>query len=224
LIVLAAPAFGLRFGFPDASNDQAETTTRRAYELVSRGFGPGANGPLLLAASLSSVNDERALAELAARVRSHPGVAFVSEPRTNAAGDAALLTVVPANSPQDAATTELVHRLRGDVLPPIEKQGVDVHVGGLTASVIDSNGRFSFARRCGLGTRFAGLSLSHSHSTARRMTCRGACVASKRCPSGTVDRQTYMSLAERSASLTWPSTNVAFPSSQRSLAIVTGSP
>jgi RND superfamily putative drug exporter len=137
LIVLAAPAFGLRFGFPDASNDQAETTTRKAYELVSRGFGPGANGPLLLAASLSSANDERALAELADRVRSHPGVAFVSEPRTNAAGDAALLTVVPASSPQDAATTELAHRLRDDVLPPIEKRGVDVHVGGLTASVID---------------------------------------------------------------------------------------
>jgi RND superfamily putative drug exporter len=137
LIVLAAPAFGLRFGFPDASNDQAETTTRKAYELVSRGFGPGGNGPLLLAASLSNADDERALAELADDLRSHPGVAFVSEPRTNSAGDAVLLTVVPMSSPQDAATTELVHRLRGDVLPPIEKQGINVHVGGLTASVID---------------------------------------------------------------------------------------
>jgi RND superfamily putative drug exporter len=137
LIVLAAPAFGLRFGFPDASNDQTGTTTRQAYELVSRGFGAGANGPLLLAANVSSTDGERALAELADRVRSHPGVAFVSEPRTNAVGDAALLTVVPTSSPQDAATTELVHDLRDDVLPAIEKRGVELHVGGLTASVID---------------------------------------------------------------------------------------
>jgi RND superfamily putative drug exporter len=137
LIVLVTPAFGLRFGFPDAGNDQAQTTTRQAYELVSRGFGPGANGPLLVAANLSSTYDARTLAELANRVRSHPGVAFVSEPRTNDAGNAALLTVVPASSPQDAATTKLVHRLRADVLPPGKNRGVDVHVGGLTASVID---------------------------------------------------------------------------------------
>jgi len=137
LIVLATPAFGLRFGFPDAGNDQAGTTTRQAYELVSRGFGAGANGPLLLAANVSGGKEERALAELADRVRSDPGVAFVSEPRINAAGNAALLAVVPKSSPQEAATTELAHRLRDDVLPPIEERGVEVHVGGLTASVID---------------------------------------------------------------------------------------
>jgi RND superfamily putative drug exporter len=139
LIALAAPALGLRFGFPDEGNDQTGTTTRAAYELVSSGFGPGANGPLLLAADLRAAGADEELPALGERLRGEPGVAFVSEPRVNQAGDAALLTVVPTSSPQDTATTALVHRLRGDVLPPIEQGGIDVHVGGLTASVVDQS-------------------------------------------------------------------------------------
>jgi RND superfamily putative drug exporter len=68
-----------------------------------------------------------------------PGIAFVGEPRLNAAGTAALVTVVPASSPQDEATVDLVHRLRDEVLPAVEGDGVDVHVGGLTAVVVDQS-------------------------------------------------------------------------------------
>jgi putative drug exporter of the RND superfamily len=137
LVVLAAPALGLRFGFPDAGNERDGSTAREAYELVSRGFGPGANGPLLIAADLTGVAAAGALSELADRVRTQAGVAYVSKPRINEAGDAALLTVVPASSPQAAATTDLVHRLRDDLVPVIEQQGIEAHVGGLTASVVD---------------------------------------------------------------------------------------
>jgi putative drug exporter of the RND superfamily len=139
LIALAVPALGLRFGFPDEGNDQTGTTTRAAYELVSSGFGPGANGPLLLAADLRAAGADEQLPALGERLRAEPGVAFVSEPRVNEAGDAALLTVVPTSAPQDAATTDLVHRLRDDVLPESENGGVDVRVGGLTASVVDQS-------------------------------------------------------------------------------------
>jgi RND superfamily putative drug exporter len=139
MVALAAPALGLRFGFPDEGNDQVGTTTRAAYELVSAGFGPGANGPLLLAADLSAADADGELAALADRLRSEPGVAFVSEPRLNDDRTAALLTIVPTSSPQDAATTELVHRLRDDVVPEIENGDVDIHVGGLTASVVDQS-------------------------------------------------------------------------------------
>jgi putative drug exporter of the RND superfamily len=127
----------MRFGFPDAGNDQAGTTTRAAYELVSRGFGPGANGPLLLAADLPAGTGKDELTALADHVGSEPGVAFVSEPLVNEAGNAAVVTVVPESSPQSASTTDLVHRLRQDVLPPIEDGGLEVQVGGLTASVVD---------------------------------------------------------------------------------------
>jgi RND superfamily putative drug exporter len=139
LITLTIPALGLRFGFPDEGNDQAGTTTRAAYELVSTGFGPGANGPLVVAADLRAPGARAQLPALAERFRAEPGVAFVSEPRVNEAGDTAFLTVVPTSSPQDSATTDLVHHLRDDVLPPIEQGGIDVHVGGLTAAVVDQS-------------------------------------------------------------------------------------
>jgi RND superfamily putative drug exporter len=136
LIALTLPALGLRFGFPDEGNDQSGTTTRAAYDLVSSGFGPGANGPLLVAADLRAEDQLTALTE---RLRAEPGVAFVSEPRVNEAGDAAFLTVVPTTSPQDSKTTDLVHRLRGEVVPPTEQGGMDVRVGGLTAAVVDQS-------------------------------------------------------------------------------------
>jgi RND superfamily putative drug exporter len=139
LLALIVPALGLRFGFPDEGNDQQGTTTRAAYELVSRGFGPGANGPLLLAADVHAPGARDRLPALVERLRAERGVAFVSEPRTNDTGDAAFLTVVPTSSPQDSATTDLVHRLRDDVLPPLEQDGLVVHVGGLTASVVDQS-------------------------------------------------------------------------------------
>ena len=139
LVGLATPAVGLRFGFPDESNDRAGTTTRAAYDLVSKGFGPGANGPLLLAAELPPAGGADALPMLARRLRDEPGVAFVGQPRLDDAGGAALDVVVPASAPQEAATADLVHRLRDEVLPTIEGDGLEVYVGGLTASVVDQS-------------------------------------------------------------------------------------
>jgi RND superfamily putative drug exporter len=138
LLVLAAPALGLRFGFPDAGNNPADMTTRQAYDLISEGFGPGANGPLVLAADLERPSVASELSALAERLESVPGVASVGDPRLNAAGDAAMLIVTPETSPQDSATTELVNRLRDDVLPK-ETAGSDltVYVGGQTAAFID---------------------------------------------------------------------------------------
>jgi RND superfamily putative drug exporter len=140
LLALTAPVLGLRLGFPDAGNDREGTTTRAAYSLVSEGFGPGANGPLLLAADLSVREGGGELSSLVDRLRAEPGVAFVSEPRVNAAGDAAVLTLVPATAPQDSATTDLVHRLRDDVVPAaLDGSGVEVLVGGMTAAVVDQS-------------------------------------------------------------------------------------
>ncbi|MDP9399672.1 MAG: MMPL family transporter, partial [Actinomycetota bacterium] len=87
-LALALPVLGLRLGFPDAGKDAAGSTTRAAYELVSEGFGAGANGPLLLAAELPSRGDLAVVRGLAERVRNTPGVAFVAPPRPSPAGDA----------------------------------------------------------------------------------------------------------------------------------------
>jgi RND superfamily putative drug exporter len=136
LLLIATPAAGLRLGFPDQGNDARDTTTRQAYDLVSRGFGPGANGPLLVTAPLDGGGDRAAMDRLAGTLRAQPGVAAVTAPAVNPAGDAAVLTVVPRTAPQDAATEDLVHRLRDDVLP---RAGLDVALGGATAAFVDQS-------------------------------------------------------------------------------------
>ena len=140
LIALTLPVLGLRLGFPDAGNNRQGTTTRDAYDLVREGFGPGANGPLLVAAELPRPQSAREMEDLAARIRAEPGVAFVTEPRFNPSGDAAVLTVVPAASPQDDATGNLVRRLRDEVVPQaLTGNGIEAHVGGITASFLDQS-------------------------------------------------------------------------------------
>jgi len=136
LLVLASPFAGLRLGFPDRGNDATDTTTRQAYDLVSQGFGPGANGPLLVAAPTATQQDRDAMAALAERLRGEPGVAAVGAPATSPAGDAVVLSVIPTTSPQDPATEDLVERLRADVLPDA---GLPVNLGGATAAFVDQS-------------------------------------------------------------------------------------
>jgi RND superfamily putative drug exporter len=140
LILLAAPALGLRLGFPDAGNNPSDTTTRQAYDLISEGFGPGANGPLFLAVDVAAPQAEGGLDGLADRLRDEDGVASVSEPRLNPAGDAAVVEVIPTTSPQDSATSDLVHHLRDEVIPQATAESaLSVHVGGQTAAFIDES-------------------------------------------------------------------------------------
>jgi RND superfamily putative drug exporter len=139
LLALAAPFLGVRFGFPDAGNDRAGTSTRHAYDTLSNGFGPGANGPLLLAAELPAGANATSLDGVIAALKSTPGVQAVSPVTVNPAGDAAVLTVVPTTGPQSPKTEDLVHRLRDTVIPSATSgTNLDVHVGGVTATSIDS--------------------------------------------------------------------------------------
>jgi RND superfamily putative drug exporter len=138
LLALAAPFLGVRFGFPDAGNDIEGKSTRQAYDTVAEGFGAGANGPLLLVADLAG-GDAAVIDDLAGRLATTPGVAAVTPPVLNPAGDAALLTVVPTTGPQAAETEDLVRALRDDVIPAsVDGIGAEVHVGGVTATSIDS--------------------------------------------------------------------------------------
>jgi RND superfamily putative drug exporter len=138
--VLALPVLGLRLGFSDESNLGEDTSTRRAYDLLADGFGPGFNGPFLLAAELAPGSDPARLGAVSEAVAADPGVAFVSDAQLNdpAAPTAALWRLVPTTAPQDAATTDMVDRLRGEVLPPAERAaGVEVAVTGNAAVSVD---------------------------------------------------------------------------------------
>ncbi len=138
MLVLAAPALGLRLASSDAGNDPTTQTTRQAYDLLAKGFGPGVNGPLQLAVALRGHADTASIRQLTAAVGRTPGIASVAAPRVNATGTAASILAYPTTSPQSAQTSSLVTQLRDSVIPPIEhSSGARVYVGGATASQID---------------------------------------------------------------------------------------
>jgi RND superfamily putative drug exporter len=140
VLALAAPVLGLRLGFPDEGNDQAGSMTRTAYDLTVEGFGPGANGPLLLVAGLPPGQGTQALDPLVRAARSDRDVAYVSDPQRSPDGRAAVITVAPRSSPQSETTTALVKRIRDDVVPDaIANSGVTVDVGGATAGFVDQS-------------------------------------------------------------------------------------
>jgi putative drug exporter of the RND superfamily len=144
LIVLAIPLFSMRLAFPDSGGNPTSDTTRRAYDLVSEGFGAGFNGPLILAAEYPKGADVRALDTLVGRLQHTPDVAAVVGPTPSPSGDAAVIRVIPTSSPQSVSTSDLVASLRDDVIPAaLRGSDVQVHVGGLTASSIDVSERLS---------------------------------------------------------------------------------
>jgi RND superfamily putative drug exporter len=150
LILLAIPLFSMRLGFSDSSNDPTNLTTRQAYDALARGFGPGFNGPLVIAIDIpgASAEGHAAVQTLAERLSSHPGVATVAPPRFNDAGDTAVIIAYPTTGPEAAATAALVHRIRADVVPSATAgTGIKVLVGGETAAGVDASGYLSHRLR-----------------------------------------------------------------------------
>lgn len=138
MALLAVPTLSLHLGTSDQGNSPAGTTTRQAYDLLADGFGPGVNGPLTVAAHLDGADDRLALDGLPSVLRRTDGVASVSPVTYNGSGDTAFITVVPESAPQSQRTSDLVDRLRQDVLPPVgDTTSLRIHVGGVTASYDD---------------------------------------------------------------------------------------
>jgi putative drug exporter of the RND superfamily len=146
LLVIAIPFTDMRLGSPDDGNQAAKMTQRKAYDELSAAFGPGFNGPLSLAVAPANGGklDDADMAGLRAAVAKTPNVKAVGEPRLNPAGDAAIISVTPRTSPQDVATSDLVHRLRDTTIPPAERAaGLQVYVGGPTAILEDLSAKIS---------------------------------------------------------------------------------
>jgi RND superfamily putative drug exporter len=151
LVLLTSPILSLRLGSPDNGTQAESLTTRQAYDLLADGFGAGFNGPFLLSVELhgDAAGDEGFLDDLSAAIAEDPGVESVSPARLNETGTAAVMQVIPTTSPQAKATTDLVHHLRDDVVPPVVASAdvgagdgdgadaVEVHVGGQTALFVD---------------------------------------------------------------------------------------
>ena len=136
LLALAAPVTALRLGFPDEGTMPQSRTERRAFDLIADGFGPGANGPLIIAVEVAG--DPAVLPELASAIGSDPGIAEVSPPQVSSDAEVAVLVAEPATAPQSEVTRETIDRLRSEVLPEaLAGSPARAHVGGQVAVFAD---------------------------------------------------------------------------------------
>lgn len=135
---VALPALSLELGLPGDESKSVETTQRRAYDLLSEGFGPGFNGPLTVVVDMPESADTRATTDLVVKtVRGVDGVASVGDPVLSRTKDTAVLTAVPRTAPNSGETKDLVHAIRGEVSGVETDTGAAVLVTGTTAMNID---------------------------------------------------------------------------------------
>ncbi|MFL6109804.1 MAG: MMPL family transporter [Catenulispora sp.] len=140
MVLVAIPFFSIRLGSSDAGNDPRSTTTRQAYDLLADGFGKGFNGPLTLVAQTPGAGDQQALDQLVDEIKTVPGVAAVGARPMPPGQTVGVVQVVPTTSPQDQGTTDLIDKLRHDVIPRAEAGNtLHVMVSGSTAITNDFN-------------------------------------------------------------------------------------
>jgi putative drug exporter of the RND superfamily len=138
MVVLAIPFFSMRLGSADAGSDPANSTTRKAYDLLAKGFGPGYNGPLQLVAEVSSDQQKAAFKAVVEKVSQTPGVVGSTKPTilpgVDGHASVAIADIYPKGSPQAASTSDLLQKVRDQVVPAAsEGTGLHVLVGGTTA-------------------------------------------------------------------------------------------
>jgi RND superfamily putative drug exporter len=137
LLTLAAPVLSMRLGQTDDGTLPESLTQRQAYDLITEGFGAGANGPLFLAVALPRAGDMTPVDAIEQAASKVPGVQ-VAPAQVSPDGSAALVVVIPPGAPQSEQTENLVNSLRTDVLPPaVQGTGETVLVGGQTAAFVD---------------------------------------------------------------------------------------
>ncbi|WP_328555050.1 MULTISPECIES: MMPL family transporter [unclassified Streptomyces] len=134
----AVPAASLQLGLPDDGSQPVSTTQRRAYDLLSDGFGPGFNGPLMVVVDAKASDAPKAaFTEVHDEIKDLKGVVSVSPAAPNKAGDTAMITVIPDSKPSSVTTEDLVHTIRGGGAGIKAETGATVLVTGSTAMNID---------------------------------------------------------------------------------------
>lgn len=140
LLALTAPVLSLQLGFPDEGTLPDTRTERRGYDLVAESFGPGVNGPLVIAIDTSQ--DASQVQNLSTQVLADPGIAAVSPADINTEAGVATIVAFPNTAPQDDATLDTVQRIRSEIIPPLfDSSPARAHVGGATAGFADIGDR-----------------------------------------------------------------------------------
>jgi RND superfamily putative drug exporter len=145
---IAIPATHMKLGLPDDGASPTSSTERRAYDLLTEGFGPGFNGPLTAVVYAPEVprDKQKQLAQgVADEIKTFPGVAAVSEPAQNEAGDITVVSVTPKSGPASDQTKDLVSYMRDEAAKIPESYDIDAYVTGTTAMNIDTNDKLAAA-------------------------------------------------------------------------------
>jgi putative drug exporter of the RND superfamily len=140
LLIFAFPVTQMRLGLPDDGNQPESRTQRVAYDELSAAFGPGSNGPFLLAVDLpaGAAENDAQLEQLQQVVADTPGMQSVAPAQVSEDGEMATIFAIPTTAPQDAATSDLLQHLRDDVIPEATADTpLQVFIGGNTASFED---------------------------------------------------------------------------------------
>ncbi|MHB8379841.1 MAG: MMPL family transporter, partial [Acidimicrobiales bacterium] len=138
IITFVIPFFSLHLGSSDQGSDPANSTTRQAYDLLAKGFGPGFNGPLTIVGALHNAGDTAAMQKLDASLNGKPGIAFVQPLTFNTSKSVGIINVIPTTSPQDAKTAALISTIRSTYIPAATAAShTAVYVGGITAIFVD---------------------------------------------------------------------------------------
>jgi putative drug exporter of the RND superfamily len=150
LLFVATPFLHIRLGLPDSGSQPTSQTTRRAYDLISEGFGPGANGPLLIVVSAPggiTPEQKTAFTNFYNENVTHlpPDVASIGKPIPNAANDVILVQLIPKTGPNAPQTTTLIHDIRKVVAPGKAQYGLTTYVTGQTALNVDISAKLSSA-------------------------------------------------------------------------------
>jgi len=141
IITFIVPFFSLHLGSSDQGSDPAGSTTRQAYDLLAKGFGPGFNGPLTIVGAITNPNDKAAMENLDASLKGKPGIAAVQPLFTNPSGTVGIIDVIPTTSPQDAGTASLISTIRTTYIPAATSTShTAIFVGGITAIFVDFAG------------------------------------------------------------------------------------
>ncbi len=140
LLVFAVPLTQMRIGQPDDGNQPESRTQRVAYDQLTEAFGAGSNGPFLLAVDTpkGAAETEGQLRELEQAVADTPGIESVPPASISEDGEMATIFAIPTTAPQDERTSDLLDRLRDDVIPQATADTpLEVYVGGNTAAFVD---------------------------------------------------------------------------------------
>ncbi|MEA9986393.1 MULTISPECIES: MMPL family transporter [Subtercola] len=136
--VASIPAFSLDLNLPTSGQQPTDTTNRQAYDLLAKGFGPGYNGPLIVAADITQSTDIAGiLTKIGDELKTVPGVSFVGQGVPDSTLDTAIFRVIPTTAPDSPETKTLVHDLRA-LNPKITADlGTPIAVTGQTAVAVD---------------------------------------------------------------------------------------